>query len=90
VSISNLLDGKDGSGVPSERYRSLMETKLAEQMACEEVSSVELVVHPATRRSREADTYRWARELETDLVNSVELRRTIEDLGFSIGGYSAL
>jgi predicted glycoside hydrolase/deacetylase ChbG (UPF0249 family) len=89
VSISNLLDTRESS-VQIGQYRSLVETRLAELMACEEVSSVELVVHPAESCSHDTDAYRWARELETSLVHSVELRRTIENLGFSIGGYSAL
>jgi len=90
ISISNLLDTAESKRIESKQYRSLIEVRLAELMACEEVSSVELVVHPVELRSRGEDAYLWARELETDLVHSMELRRAIEDLGYSVGGYSAL
>jgi predicted glycoside hydrolase/deacetylase ChbG (UPF0249 family) len=90
VSISNPLDAADKRDLPPEQHRSLIECKLTELASRPDVASVEVIVHPAELREGLGDSYAWARRLETTLVRSTRFRRTVEGLGYSLGGYSSL
>lgn len=90
VSLSNPLDAADNSDASPEQHHALIVRELAELASHPDVPSVEIVVHPAVDRERDGDVYAWARRLETALVHSAELRRTLDNLGYFPGGYSSL
>jgi len=79
ISLGNLLGSKPVIVPSMEEYQRTVEAKL-QSLAGEGTRSVELITHPAkiTGFVRQHDTYLWARELETALVNSPSFARFLE------------
>ena len=79
ISLSNLLGSKPAVIPSPEEYQRTVQSRL-QSLANEGMQSVELITHPAriTEFVRQHDTYLWARELETALVNSPSFARFLE------------
>ena len=91
ISLSNLLGSKPTTVPSTEEYQRIMESRL-QDLANEGMQSVELVTHPVriTEFVRQHDTYLWARELETALVNSASFARFLKLNRFHLISYAGL
>jgi predicted glycoside hydrolase/deacetylase ChbG (UPF0249 family) len=91
ISLSNLLGSKPTVIPSTGEYQRIMEARL-QSLANERTQTVELVTHPAriTEFVRRYDTYLWARELETALVNSLSFARFLEINRFRLISYVSL
>lgn len=90
LSLSNPLDASGEQVRSPKRHRALIEETLAILASRPEIAAVELITHPAKTHTRETDVYAWARGFESALVHSTEFSLTIERLGYTVCGYSAL
>ena len=91
LSLSNLVGSKPAVAPSAEEYQRIVEARL-QSLASEGTQSVELVTHPAriTEFVRQHDTYLWARELETTLVNSPSFARFLEINHFCLVSHASL
>jgi len=91
ISLGNLLGSKPVIVPSGEEYQRIVETKL-QSLAGEGTRSVELITHPAkiTEFVRQHDTYLWARELETALVNSPSFASFLETNHFCLISHACL
>jgi len=91
ISLSNLVGSKPAIVPSAEEYQRTVVARL-QSLAGEGVQSVELITHPAriTEFVRQHDTYLWARELETALVNSSTFARFVETNHFCLIPHASL
>jgi predicted glycoside hydrolase/deacetylase ChbG (UPF0249 family) len=91
ISLGNLLGSKPAIVPSPEEYQRTVMARL-QSLAGEGMQSVELITHPAriTEFVRQHDTYLWARELETALVNSPSFARFLEINHFGLIPHASL
>jgi predicted glycoside hydrolase/deacetylase ChbG (UPF0249 family) len=91
ISLGNLVGSKPIIVPSKEEYQQTVEARL-QNLASEGMRSVELITHPAkiTEFVRLHDTYLWARELETALVNSPSFARFLEVNRFRLVPHTCL
>ncbi len=91
ISLSNLLGSKPAIVPSEEEYQQKVEVKL-QCLANDGVRSVELITHPAIIDdfTRQHDTYLWARELETALVNSASFAHYLDINHFCVIPHASL
>lgn len=91
ISLSNLVGSKPAIVPSAEEYQRTVVARL-QSLAGEVTRSVELITHPAkiTKFVRQHDTYLWARELETALVNSPSFARFLEINHFRLVPHASL
>jgi len=89
VSVTNLVEMTDHHMSPQDYEKVFIQT--LEHLTREEnPNTVELVLHPTNPRNATTDDYYWARQLETTLVLSQDLRRCVDQLGYRLATFCEL